>query len=176
MHPHRNRLLAACAALLLVLTGCASEPSGSDPGAPVADTSTPQGSAPEQSPDSAAPAGAADTTIPPGASAASAEFPFPVPEGWAVLHEFTEEKVGKQLTMGGSVEYPGEAKDAAATYLRILKEAGFDASTYAPGELTNQASLVAEGAIQGTHYVVLLNFDVHADGHQHVSIIATPKG
>lgn len=175
MHVHRHRSLAVGIALLLGLSGCASDASTSAPEAQVDDTNTSQENAPETTPDSETEAAGSEVTIPDGAYAASADFPFPVPEGWTVLDKFTAGKLGKDITMDGSVEYPGDAKDAAATYLGVLKDAGFDAYTYAPGELTNQASLAAEGTINGTLYLTILNFDVHADGHQRVSITAAEK-
>lgn len=167
-------LIVGIAALLLALVGCASDPSGNAPETQVADSSSSQ-EAPEQSLDTDGEAELAEVTIPAGAYAASAEFPFPVPDGWTILDEFTEGRLGKDVTMDGSIEYPGDAKDAAATYLSVLKEAGFDAYTYAPGEATNQASLAAEGIINDTLYLAILNFDVHADGYQRVSVTAAER-
>lgn len=175
MHAHRNRLLVVGIALLLALTGCASNPSSSKPDSQVADTNDTQEIPQQQTPDSEADPQASGVTIPAGAYAASAEFPFPVPEGWTVLDEFTEGKLGKDITMDGSVEYPGDAKDAAVIYLNLLKDAGFNAYVYAPGELTNQASLAAEGVINDILYLAILNFDVHADGYQRVSIVAAER-
>lgn len=172
MRLSRISILAACAAFLLVSAGCAAEPSAPSPDvAPSA--SAPQQPASDEGSDAEAPAGSAEVTIPAGAYAAHADFPFPVPEGWAVLDPFTEGKLGKDVSIDGSVEYPGDAKAAAGTYLDVLNAAGFDAYTYGPGELTNQASLAAEGVIGGVAYVAILNFDVHADGYQRVSITIT---
>lgn len=175
MRAPRSKSLAVGIVFLFALSGCASNHSDTTPEVQTADTSNTQETAPEQSADSEADADVAETTIPAGSYAASTEFPFPVPEGWAVLDEFAEETVGKDTTMYGSIEYPGDAKDAAAMYLDLLKNAAFDAYTYAPGEATNQASLAAEGVINGTLYLTILNFDVHADGYQRVSIHATEK-
>lgn len=175
MRAHRNRPSAAGIALLLALTGCAFDPSNSAPDTQVADTNKMQETTAEPSPDSEADADASEITVPAGAYAASAEFPFPVPKGWAVLDEFAEGTLGTDVTMNGSIEYPGDAKDAAATYLSLLQDAGFDAYTYAPGEATNQASLAAEGVINGTAYLAILNFDVHADEYQRVSITAAER-
>lgn len=172
---HAHRLVVASSVLLLVLTGCASGASGGAPGTPAADAADTQATASPQSSDSDAATEASEITIPSGAYAASAAFPFPVPEGWAVLDDFVEGTLGKDVTMDGSVEYPGDAKEAAATYLGVLKDAGFDAYTYAPGEITNPASLAAEGVINGTLYLTILNFDVHADGLQRVSITAAER-
>jgi hypothetical protein len=156
--------LAVGVALMLVLTGCSTGPSAGNPGPQVTDTDSPQ-----------APTPGAEITIPDGAYAASSAFPFPIPNGWQVLDEFTESRLGKNVSMDASVEYPGDAKDAAATYLDLLKSAGFDAYVYGPGELTNQASLAAEGVINGILYLTILNFDLHADGYQRVSIIAAER-
>lgn len=174
MHVHRTRALAVGIVFLLAMTGCASEASESAPEVQPTETTTTQ-EAPEETPDTDEGADSSEITIPAGAYAASDEFPFPVPEGWAVLDEFTEGTLGKDVSMDGSVEYPGDAKEAASTYLALLKDAGFDAYTYAPGELTNQASLAAEGAINGIIYLTILNFDVHADGLQRVSITAAER-
>lgn len=175
MHTLRHRRLAVCIVLLFTLTSCASDPSGSAPDAQAAETNHTQEAAPEQSPDTDGAADVGEISIPAGAYAASAEFPFPVPNGWTILDEFTEGTVGGDVTMDGSIEYPGDAKDAAATYLSLLTAAGFDAYTYAPGEATNQASLAAEGVINGILYLAILNFDVHADGYQRVSVTAAER-
>jgi hypothetical protein len=159
----------------LALVGCAAMPSipqtaPNEPDTGVSDeTGTTDVDTDESSDESA---GGTEITIPDGARAASAEFPFPVPEGWAELGPFAESKLGKDMTMSGSYEYPGDAKVAAAEYMALLTAAGFNAYTYAPGELTNKASIAAEGIINGKPYFALLNFDVHADGYQRVSIIA----
>ncbi|MFC7789401.1 hypothetical protein ACU045_10520 [Microbacterium sp. MAHUQ-60] len=174
MRAQRTTPLAVGIAVLLVLTGCASDGPQSASDATGAATNTTHETPQEPRTDSAADVDSTEITIPAGAYAASAEFPFPIPEGWAVLDEFVEGKLGKDITVDGSVEYPGEAKDAAATYLTLLKDAGFDAYTYSPGELTNQASLAADGFINGTRYLTILN-DVHADGKQRVSVTAAEK-
>lgn len=171
MHAFRNRLLVISTALLLTVTGCASEPENTTTENQVVDTGNIENSTPDQATASKS-EGTSEISIPSGAYAASAEFPFPVPEGWSILDPFVEGKLGKDISMDGSIEYPGDAKDAAATYLDLLKAAGFDAYTYGPGELTNQASLAAEGMISGTSYTAILNFDTHADGLQRVSITA----
>lgn len=175
MDTTRTRLLAVSAAFLLMLTGCAPETTTTAPEDASPDTSVTQEQAPSEE-ESAEPSGeASDITIPAGAYAASADFPFPVPEGWSILEPFVEGTLGKDVSMDGSVEYPGDAKEAAATYLEVLKAAGFDAYVYAPGELTNQASLAAEGSINGTQYTAIINFDVHADGYQRASITAVEE-
>lgn len=160
MRTPRTRLLLVSTALVVALTGCAASPATSNTGDPAPNKST------VEQPNSAS----SDTVIPAGAYAASDAFPFPIPDGWTILDPFTEGKLGKDVSIDGSVEYPGDAKAAAATYLDLLKAAGFVAYTYAPGEITNQASLAAEGSIDGTDYTAILNFDVHADGLQRVSI------
>lgn len=162
-----TRLLIVGTAFLFTLSGCAPGPMDNGPDAQGPGTGTTQEPAPDQGSDAAA----SDITIPAGAYAASGDLLFPIPDGWAELDPFTEGKLGKDVTTSGSVEYPGDAQEAAATYLAVLKAAGFDAYTYAPGELTNKASLAAEGMINGLPYFALLNFDVHADGYQRVSII-----
>lgn len=172
MRKYRYSSYVVGAAFLIFLAGCASEPAATDTESQVADAGDVQPSTAEQEPETDTDTASSETTIPAGAYAASADFPFPVPEGWAVLYPFTEGTLGKDVSMDASVEYPGDAKEAAATYLSILTAAGFDANTYAPGELTNQASLVAKGRINDTAYTTLLNFDVHADGLQRVSITA----
>jgi len=170
MRVYRTGFVALGTALLLALTGCAAESAEPSPQAQTADAGTSQSTAPDQGSSPEPSAGSSETSIPAGAYAASADFAFPVPEGWAVLEPFVEGTLGKDVAVHGSVEYPGDAKAAAATYLELLKAAGFNAYTYGPGELTNQASLAAEGTIGGTAYTAILNFDVHADGLQHVSI------
>lgn len=151
----------------LTLVGCAASPT--PPAAPPCEQSADVDDAPaEDVADEGA--GAGETTIPAGARAASPDFPFPVPEDWAELDPFLEEKLGKDITMYGSVEYPGDAKTAAAHYRELLVAAGFDAYPYGPGELTNEASLAAEGVVAGEMRIAIINFDVHADGLQRVSI------
>lgn len=179
MHAYHHRLLAVGAVLLLTLTGCAAEPGASSPESQAPSAGSGEQSAPAQEPETAQDPetegdvnASAETTIPAGAYAASAEFPFPIPDGWGVIYPFTEGKLGKDVSMDASIEYPGDAKDAAASYLSVLTAAGFEAGTYGPGELTNQASLYAKGRINGISYSAILNFDVHADGLQHVSITA----
>lgn len=171
MRAHRINSLIVGAVVLMALSGCASAPADVVPLAPSPGTSTEQEQAPGQDTDVETDAAASEVTIPSGAYAASGALLFPVPEGWAELDPFEESKLGKDVTVSGSVEYPGDAKDAAATYLAVLKAAGFNAYTYAPGELTNPASLAAEGLIGGIPHFALLNFNVHADGYQRVSIV-----
>lgn len=188
MRSDHTRLLAAGTALLVALSGCASSADTDDPPAAAPETSAAAAPVPEATEggdtdvvdaadgDAEEPAGAdTDTSIPAGAYAAQGEFPFPIPEGWTELDPFTEDTLGKDASMYGSVEYPGDAKDAAAVYLDVLRAAGFDAYAYAPGEMTNQASLAAEGRINGTPYIAILDFDVHADGYQRVSINAVER-
>ena len=166
--PRSAMLIAVLAALSLA--GCAATPElapaePAEPSVAVGEESTTT----DGSDDDAAPA-AGETTIPDGARAASPDFPFPVPEDWAELDPFVEEKLGKDITMAGSVEYPGDAKAAAKHYQELLIAAGFDAYPYGPGELTNQASIAAEGTVNGELRIAIINFDVHADGHQRASI------
>lgn len=174
MRIHRRPALVAGAILLFALTGCAS-------GAPSAGT---DGQAPDTSTSPAAPADAAapdasgdqastgaDIIIPAGAYAASGDLLFPIPDGWAELDPFTPGKLGKDVTTSGSVEYPGDAKESAAIYFGVLEAAGFVVNTYPLGEVTNKASIMAEGMIGGVPHFALLNFNEHADGYQRVSII-----
>lgn len=171
--PRLSGFAAAAVALAFVLTGCGSGDSTADDApAPSAVENETQN---EQVDDAAAgdgdsAAGASEITIPAGAYPASPEFPFPVPDGWAILEPFEETKLGKDLVMSGGVEYPGDAKDAAAIYKDILIAAGFDAYNFAPGELTNQASLAAHGVINGEPRTAILNFDMFADQYQRVAI------
>lgn len=158
-------LITALAALSLV--GCATTPDA-NPAAP-ADPSV-EVTDEHDALDEVQGTPGGETTIPDGARAASAEFPFPVPEDWAELEPFTEEKLGKDITMSGGFEYPGDAKTAAAHYQQLLIAAGFDAYPYGPGELTNQASIAAEGVVNGEMRIAILNFDVFADGYQRVVI------
>lgn len=152
--------------LMFALSACASNSSDSEPVAHESNSSEGK----ETDIELAGEAGTADISIPDGAYAASGNLLFPIPEGWNELEPLTEGKLGKDITTSGSVEYPGDAQGDAATYLEVLKAAGFNAYTYAPGELTNKASLAAEGFIDGTEYFAMLNFDEHADGFQRVSI------
>ncbi|MDO5676171.1 MAG: hypothetical protein Q4G35_01550 [Propionibacteriaceae bacterium] len=170
MRTPRTRLLVVSTALIFALTGCAADPATKEPKEPSPNTSTTEQPRENQDSEPQSTPATSDTVIPPGAYAASDAFPFPIPEGWEILDPFTEGTLGKDVSIDGSVEYPGDAKEAAATYLDLLKTAGFDAYTYAPGEITNQASLAAEGNINGTAYTAILNFDVHADGSKRVSI------
>src|SRR5690606_8546672 len=153
--PRSAMLIAVLAALSLA--GCAATPElapaePAEPSVAVGEESTTT----DGSDDDAAPA-AGETTIPDGARAASPDFPFPVPEDWAELDPFVEEKLGKDITMAGSVEYPGDAKAAAKHYQELLIAAGFDAYPYGPGELTNQASIAAEGTVNGELRIAIIN-------------------
>ncbi|MGO3147386.1 MAG: hypothetical protein ACTIJ6_06880 [Leucobacter sp.] len=122
-----------------------------------------------------APEAAAETTIPEGALAASSDFPFPVPEGWDELEPFTEEKIGKDTAMSAVYAHPGDAETAAATYETILKAAGFDAYSHPLGELTNAASLMAEGTVNGVAYAGGLDFDTNSEGVARVRINLTEE-
>lgn len=172
MHARTHRLFALGTVSLVLLSGCASEPTDARSAIQTPDTTNEQQADPHRASEGESTNESAETSIPAGAYAASAEFPFPIPDGWEILDPFVEGKLGKDSSMDGSVEYPGDAKDAATTYLTILKDAGFNAYPYGPGELTNQASLAAEGRINDIGYTAILNFDVHADGLQRVSITA----
>ena len=154
---------------LLSLTGCAAE-------APVAGSPDEQGitDAGQESEATAVESDEAaegsETTMPPGARPASADFPFPVPEGWPELDPFTEEKLGKNLAMSGSVIYPGDAQSAAATYQQLLQEAGFQIHPHPLGEQVNAASFIVTGRIDGVVYAGGLDFDTDFNGNQRVAI------
>lgn len=102
MRVHRkNWLVVGSISLLLLVMGCASDPSAHTSEDQPAGTNNAQEATPAEGPDSESDAGAAEITIPAGAYAANAEFPFPIPEGWMVLDEFTAGKLGKDITMDG---------------------------------------------------------------------------
>lgn len=175
MPNYRRSALLVTALATFSLLGCAASPS--TPAAPPAEPEVEleQEVDAQENADETNGAPGGETSIPTGARAASADFPFPVPADWAELDPFVEEKVGKDITMYGAVEYPGDAKTAAAHYRELLIAAGFDAYPYAPGELTNQASLAAEGVVDGEMRLAIINFDVHADGSQRASIHVSPR-
>src|SRR5690606_10887312 len=112
-------------------------------------------------------------TIPAGARAGSADFPFPVPESWAELDSFAEEKVGKDIAMYAAYEYPGEATAAAEHYKSLLSAAGYQVRDDPLGALTNQAALWVEGPVNGEPYHGGITFDSHADGSQRAIIHLT---
>lgn len=173
----RIRQTLGAGAVALLLFGCSSspetettapaEPAAAQSAEPTADPA-PQES--EEAPAKDSAPEAPEGTIASGAVAASANFPFPVPEGWAILEPFTPEKIGKTPTMYASVEYPGDAQEAAALYSSLLQESGFTAERYPLGEVTNQASLIASGTVNGQAYTGTMDFDVFADDIQQVAI------
>ena len=93
-----------------------------------------------------------------------------IPEGWEVIEPFTADKMGKTPIMYAMIEYPGDAKEAADLYTSLLLASGFSAERYPLGEVTNQASLIASGTVNGQAYKGTMDFDVFADGLQQVAI------
>lgn len=187
MIPKRIRQALGAVTVALLLIGCSTSP-GNDtpvPAEPSVATESPGAAEPsatedaesggeaeesEEAPQPGSGSELADGSIAVGAVAASAEFPFPVPEGWQVLEPFTADKMGKTPIMYAMVEYPGDAKDAADLYISLLQASGFSAERYPLGEVTNQASLIASGTVNGQSYTGTMDFDVFADGLQKVAI------
>lgn len=112
----------------------------------------------------------AETTIPAGAVAATESFPFPVPEGWTERIAFEAIQIGASDAMSATYEFTEDFATAATPYKDLLNAAGFTSDTYLPGEMTNEASITADGAINGVNYSGLIDFDTHADGYQRASI------
>lgn len=174
-----RRVAAVCTLGLVGVLGLASCASLSGEPQPASQ------STPDPSPDSAhtddsdgsdsGDADVAKSTIPDGARAASPDFPFPVPEGWEEMEPFTEEKIGKSVAMSAIYAHPGDAETAANTYSQLLKAAGFDAYSYQLGAVTNDASLMVEGAVNGVAYKGPLDFDTDADGTSRVRINLTQE-
>lgn len=179
-----RRTTATCALVLagmVGLTSCASDPAETPP-ADEAVTNAQSEDASDDTDDSADAAAddsddsadtAAETTIPDGAYAASADFPFPIPEGWEEIYPFTEEEIGKSAAMTAAYSYPGDAESAAATYEDILNSAGFVAYANPVGALTNAASLMVEGVVNGVAYKGPLDFDTDSEGTNRVAINLT---
>lgn len=149
-------------AVLLALVGCAGDSPAPEPESVAQEESAIEVEGQES--------GGNETTMPSGARPASDSFPFPVPEDWAELHPFTEEKIGASMAMVATYEFPGDAKSAAALYEQLLKSGGFEAYPYAPGELVNDASLMVEGTVSGEDYKGGIDFDTTAEGTQRASI------
>lgn len=173
------RVLMACA-LAICLAACGSDGDFTnddantiDPPGPIdvgTDPDEPADAETGEDEQSEAGATAGETTMPAGAVPASAEFPFPVPEGWAELEAFTQSELGKDPSLTAGYEFPGDAASAATHYLDLLTVAGFTAATYPLGEAVNDASLTVEGTVDGTRYKGMLDFNTHADGKQRVVI------
>ncbi len=181
MIPQRIRQKLGAATVTLLLFGCSSSPGSNTPvptePSVAAEPSATDGAEPggeaeesEEAPTEGSAAEVPEGTIAPGAVAASTDFPFPVPEGWEILEPFTLGKLGKTPTMYASVIYPGDAQEAAALYSSLLQASGFTADRSPLGEVTNQASLVASGTVNGQAYTGTMNFDTFADGTQQVAI------
>lgn len=181
MIPQRIRQVFGAVTVAFLLFGCSSSP-GSDTPVPSEPSVAAEPSAADDT-DSESEADAsqeppaqdsgselAEGSIAVGGVAASAEFPFPVPEGWEILEPFTAGEMGITPIMYAMVEYPGDAKEAADLYTSLLLASGFSAERYLPGEVTNQASLIASGTINGQAYTGTMDFDVFADGLQKVAI------
>lgn len=155
------------------LAACASSTAAPVPASEAASSEAPsRASAEDQDSDSQSDGGAAagEASIPSGARAASAEFPFPVPEEWQELEPFVEGTIGKDTAMSAIYAHPGDAETAAGVYEQILKAAGFDAYANPVGALTNDASLMAEGLVNGVAYKGSLDFDTNAEGVARVRI------
>src|SRR5690554_1260596 len=90
--------LLGATALIALLSGCGENPSGPTT-TPNTSDSTPSAEPTTGTTDNNSSSGqnAQEVSIPAGARAASADFPFPVPEGWDEIEAFTEEKVGKSV-------------------------------------------------------------------------------
>lgn len=165
-----RKLVLGTTALALVLTGCAG---GAAPQSPPVVTETDGGidtqSELESSSSDGAPIG--DVTIPAGARAASVDLPFPVPEDWEELEGFAPMESGAKSGMSGMLRFSGDARTAADHYMDLLNAAGFPADNYLPGETGNDASLYADGKINGQLYGALINFDTDAAGTQRAIIM-----
>lgn len=181
MIAQRIRQVLGATTVAFLLFGCSSSPSGDTPvpsePSVAAEPSVAEDAGSESEADESEEAPAQDSgselaegSIAVGAVAASAEFPFPVPEGWEVLEPFTADKMGKTPIMYAMVEYPGDAQEAADLYTSLLLASGFSAERYPLGEVVNQASLIASGTINGQSYKGTMDFDVFADGLQKVAI------
>lgn len=116
-----------------------------------------------------------DSTIPDGAHAATADFPFPIPDGWEEIAPFTEEKIGKSLAMSAVYARPDDAKAAADTYSQLLKNAGFEIHANPTGEVVHDASFIVEGVVNGVVYKGGLDFDTDANGTARVVINLTER-
>lgn len=172
---------------MLGLTSCASDPTDppaadesgttaeSEDTADAADAAADDSADDADSADEDAPDAATETTIPAGAYAASADFPFPIPEGWEEIYPFTEEKIGKSAAMTAAYAHPGDAESAAATYEELLSSAGFVAYENPVGALTNAASLMVEGVVNGVAYKGPLDFDTDSEGTNRVAINLTEE-
>lgn len=117
----------------------------------------------------------ADSSIPDGAYAATADFPFPIPDGWEERAPFTEEKIGKSLAMSAVYARPDDAQTAADTYRQLLKRAGFEIHANPVGDTVHEASFIVEGVIKGVVYKGGLDFDTGADGTARVVINLTER-
>ena len=181
------RPIAVAAVVLLLTSGCSTgEPSDiqpssvqeqAAPGESATEDVAPTEDAPEDAGQDEAPpqddAGATEVSIPAGAVPASADFPFPVPEGWAVLDEFAPDRVGKSDGMFGAYEYPGAASDAAQTFQDLLIAAGYTVHPDLLGSTVHEAAFIVEGPVNGTPYSGGILFNTQADGYQKASIILT---
>ncbi|MDO5734936.1 MAG: hypothetical protein Q4P15_00510 [Propionibacteriaceae bacterium] len=108
--------------------------------------------------------------MPEGAQPASDEFPFPVPEGWGELEPFAEEKVGGDMRMFASYEFPGDVTAADAAYRALLARAGYAVSANPLMEITNDAAFTVQGPVNGDAYTGSVAFDTDADGVQRANI------
>lgn len=156
--------------VILALIGCAGEPTATDPEPGIQAESVIEEEAPATEADDSAEAASTETTIPRGARPASDTFPFPVPEDWAEVEPFMEEKIGGSMGMYGTYEYPGDANSAATLYEDLLKSAGFIIHPNPLGETVHEASFIVEGNVNGNNYTGGIDFDAVADGMQLASI------
>jgi hypothetical protein len=168
----RARLLAVLLGTVgvIALTGCAASVPEPAPTSAIDSEAVDQHTTDEESADAPA-----TTTIPAGARAASADFPFPVPEDWAEHEPFAEEKIGGSAGVYGSLVFPGDAASAAASYQALLRDAGYAVHPHPLGEVTHDAAFIVEGPIDGVAYSGQISFDTIADGTPRVAINLTQK-
>lgn len=174
---HRTVVIGTLAlAGIFGLASCASsfaEPQSVSQSEPAAATDT-ASSTDNNEPDSDA-SDMTDSTIPDGAHAATADFPFPIPDGWEEIEPFTEEKIGKSISMSAIYTRPDDATAAADTYSQLLEKAGFEIHANPTGEMVHDASFIAEGVINGVVYKGGLDFDTDANGTARVVINLTER-
>lgn len=174
MRPNTILGMLFSGAIVFALVGCAGGAPASAPESAAQEEAVVavEGQEPEseEADDGGSAAVKAETTMPSGARPAGVGLAFPVPEGWPEIYPLTEEKVGGSMAWTAAFEFDGDAKSAAGEYQGLLKDAGFDANPYAPGEMTNDASLFAEGNVAGEFYKAFINFDTMADGTPRASL------
>lgn len=174
-----NRTLTIAALLLTVgmgITACASPAETELPESSTSDgTQGPVTPESKDSDEAEQPGTSAEReyTMPDGARPGSTDFAFPVPKDWPELVPFAEEKIGKDLAMSASFEFPGDAKSAAAAYKQLLEQAGYEIHPNPLGEQVHDASFIAKGQVGGVDYAGTLDFNTDAAGTQDVMINLT---